>query len=253
MKLKEFFDNIQLRLRVRDLVNDDRYVKENERYWSTSDVKNKIENIKVKYGYVNNLVTTNYKEHISKLKKKYLNQKNFQPDHAENVFILNNENDLGKKTWKNEFFFPEKQESVFYRTLSIPKLKNIIEQNDFSNAKPSKKSLDERSNYSIRTQKNDEIEKIFPISKRIKLLQKKKKDINKIISVKYGDKVNNEKTILNFDKKDSQIGKTINEVFFNKKYISNKERCLLNNIRKRLPKLLSHSPKPKINIPDFFN
>ena len=42
-------------------------------------------------------------------------------------------------------------------------------------------------------------------------------------------------------------------VFFNKKYISNKERCLLNNIRKRLPKLLSHSPKPKINIPDFFN
>lgn len=77
MKLKEFFDNIELKLRVRDVVNDDRYVKENESYWNTSDVKNKIENIKAKYGYVNNLVSTNYKEHISKLKKKIFKSAKF--------------------------------------------------------------------------------------------------------------------------------------------------------------------------------
>lgn len=253
MKLKEFFDNIELKLRVRDVVNDDRYVKENESYWSTSDVKNKIENIKAKYGYVNNIVSTNYKEHISKLKKKYLNQKNFQTDHRENIFILNNDNEIGKKTWKNEFFFPEKQESIFYRTLSIPKLKDIIEQNDISNAIQSDRRKGDKSNYSLGIQRNDEIEAIFPISKRIKFLQKRKKEINKIISVKHEDKVNNEKAILSFDKNDSRIEKTIKEVFFNKKYTTNKERCLLNNIRKRRPKLISHSPKPQINIPDFFN
>lgn len=163
---------------------------------------------------------------------------------------MNNENETGKKTWKNEFFFPEKQESIFYRTLSIPKLKDIIGENDINY---SNRSNGDKSNYRIESQRNDEIEKIFPISKRIKLLQKRKKDINKIISVKYENKVNNEKAILSFDKKDSRIEKTIKEVFFNKKYITNKERCLLNNIRKRRPKLISHSPKPKINIPDFFN
>lgn len=244
MKLQNFFDNLQLKNRIRNVLNDDSY-KDNSNSSNLKEVKVNIANIKTKYGYYNNFVNNSYKEHIEELKKKYLNDRTFQLERRDKITILkSNKNNIKSSTWQKENFFLERQQSMFYRTLSVPKLKDVLSNINKDN---DSKVSSERNNkeISLSRYQSKEIENILPISKRIIALKKYRRDID--------NKVNNKKEQnVNKGHFDKQIEQTVQEIFFpNKCPIT--PRYNLYNIKRftKKPRLLSYSPKPKINPMDF--
>lgn len=240
MKLQTFFDNLHLKNRIRDVLGNDSYSDDS----NLKEVKNNIANIKIKYGYYNNIVNNSYKEHIEELKKKYLNDRTFQLERRDKMTIMkSNKEKIKSSTWKNENFFLDKQQSMFYRTLSVPKLKDVLSNINNDSNVPSERS--NKDNIILSRYQSKEIENILPISKRIIALKKYRRDISNKVHNKQDTNVNKG----HFDK---EIHQTVQEIFFPNKHLIT-PRYNLYNIKQftKKPRLLSYSPKPKINPLDF--
>ena len=276
MKLKQFLVGIENKNKIRNILFSNRRYNQNSNnsiFSKESDAKINIESIKLKYGYNNYSSSKHLLDRINKIKKKYIDdytQNNFKID-SKNLSIIYKMNNNFYKTLsissshnsiKNNFQL-EKGKTIEEENIKNFKIEKpyIIKNEEFSiiNRLNTDKINNYWNKYSTINNKNDIYEikankckNIYPISKRIKMLKRIKKDIDKKSkndskSILINSHSNNSLGSSNiFHKNNSKIS-IFNEVFVN----DNETPRSISYKKISTPNLIRIKSKPKLNVPYY--
>ena len=276
MKLKQFLSGIENKNKIRNILFSNRRYNQNSNnsiFSKESDAKINIESIKLKYGYNNYSSSKHLLDRINKIKKKYIDdytQNNFKID-SKNLSIINKMNNNFYKTLsissshnsiKNNFQL-EKGKTIEEENIKNSKIEKpyIIKNEEFSiiNRLNTDKINNYWNKYSTINNKNDIYEikankckNIYPISKRIKMLKRIKKDIDKKSkndsqSILINSHSNNSLGSSNFFHKNNSKISIFNEVFVN----DNETPRSISYKKISTPNLIRIKSKPKLNVPYY--
>lgn len=274
MKLQQMFTDINTRLRMRSILAEP--VSLHQTFLSSSDntmrfirtLDNSTEfnifQIKRKYGYIYNIPTTTYLNHISKIKEKYSSQ---QQQHTPLSIDLQ-VNTLTYKRSPNKTLSNIKMNNIKATTTTT--LKDVVGVKGLNKtySNPSMTSIISYSkaseyNYNVnnnKVKKEELFDKVIPISKRIDMLVKYKNKINMKVNERneyFIVKDNNNKYYRKEINIDKDMKDTINEIFFPEKRMKlfkRKDKLNTNNNNynnNNNPKLIHHSSRPYFDLPSY--
>ena len=279
MKLQQLFTDIHTRSRMRSLISAPVTLHQPSlsstdntmRFIRTLDNSTEfnIFQIKRKYGYIYNIPTTTYLNHISKIKEKYSSQQQQQ----QTPFSIDLQvNTLTYKRSPNKTLPNLKMNKIKAVTTTTTSLKDVVGVKGLNKtySSPSMTSIISYSkaseyNYNVNNnglKKEELFDKVIPISKRIDMLVKYKHKINMKVNERNeyfilkdnNNNINDNKYYRKGINIDKDMKETIKEIFFPEKKMKlfkRKDKLNNNNNNNNNPKLIQHSSRPYFDLPSY--
>lgn len=274
MKLKQLIDKIDYTNGIRRILYRGDYKKFGSPLKENVNMRINIDLIKNKYGYYN---SGGDRKKIEVLRNKYINDKKLNTRYflsKERFQIINAQAQIKRKEAPSRNYAFENGESLHqsYSAFNPNDLVNSNQSINFSGSNHlnqlnsvSKASDEMRQLASSMTllstleissnPKEENLESIYPIRKRLIVLKGIKNNIENIIS-----RPTSRDTSIIKDKKENQqreedeLHQVVKEVFFPRKFNANSSSSSVTNLKQvklPFPNLIKHSKKPKLKVPSY--